>query len=360
MNNHRRGKFLAYFGTASTQGAGGIFSAQFDSGPGRLTITGETRGFASPSCLILGPGLKNLFAASEVEELEGEPTGTVSSFSVDPRSGALAPVNTRKSRGPRHLAVDAKGRFLLVANTRSIAVLPIRADGSLAEAAHVVSLEGPGASSEEGGGACARSVTVDPANRFVYVADSRADKILVYRFEALRGALQPSGVPWIRMDDGVGPCKFVLHGNGRFAYVAGEGDSSMHFLAYDEAAGSLRAIQTLPMLPEEWLEPSFVTDAQVHPSGRFVYGLNRGHDSIAVFSIGESSGTLSFVGHAACGGRGPRCLAFDPSGSHALVANEESGSVSVLSVDQQTGMPSPTGRDLELPAPRCIMIAPSR
>jgi len=320
-------------------------------------LAGET---ANPSFLAIHPSGEYLYAVGELGQFGGKRSGAVSAFRVDRQTGTLDLLNQQPSGGAGacHLVVDGTGKNVLVANYGggSIAVLPIRDDGRLKEATAFVQHEGSSVNPRRQRGPHAHSINVDPANRFVFVADLGLDKVLVYRLDATKGTLAPNDPAWASVKPGAGPRHFAFHPSGRSAYVINELQSTVTAFAYDAQQGILSEQQTISTLPSGFTENNSTAEVQVHPSGKFLYGSNRGHDSIAVFSIDAATGRLTPVEHESTQGKTPRNFGIDPTGTFLLAANQNSHTIVVFRIDQVTGALTPTGRKVEVPSPVCVKM----
>ncbi len=346
----------AYVGTYTDGRREGIFVFKCDAASGTAQLIGAVAGLPNPSFLAIHPSRRYLYAVNEIGDFGGRAAGAVSAFVVDGDTGGLRSLNQQSSvgSGPCHLIVDATGRFVLVANygSGSVAVLPIQADGSLAEASDFVQHHGASVNPQRQEGPHAHSIILDPANRFAFVADLGLDKLMIYRFDADGGKLTPNKPASVSVSPGAGPRHFTFHPNGRYAYVINELDNTVTAFAYDAGSGALHARQTLSTLPEGYAQTSYCADIHVAPNGRFLYGSNRGHDSIAIFSI-DDAGRLSSLGQEPTRGRWPRNFALDPSGRFMWVANQESDGITIFAVDEATGRLS--ARDqLRVPKPACV------
>lgn len=346
-------------GTGTTPDrAEGIYVCRMDPSTGVLTLAHSTSGVVNPSYLALDPQHRYLYAVNEVLELDGQPSGGVSAFVVDPTTGALTYLNRQLSHGtdPCHLTVDQTGRFVLVANytSGSVAVLPIGSEGQLGEACDVHQHVGSSVNPWRQQGPHAHSINLDPANRFAFVCDLGIDKVLVYRFDSRQGKLIPNDPPSISSAPGVGPRHLDVHPSRRFVYVINEIGSTLTAYAYDEARGTLSEIQTVPTLPAGFSGTNHTADIHVHPSGKFVYGSNRGHDSIVIFSIDNQTGRLTYVGHESTRGQTPRNFGIDPTGTFLLAANQRTDTIVTFRIDQATGKLSPTGHVVSVPSPVCL------
>jgi 6-phosphogluconolactonase len=316
----------------------------------------------NPTFLAIHPQGKFLYAANEIGNFKGEKAGAISAFAIDAASGKLTLLNQQSSRGggPCHLVVDPQGKNVLTANYGggSVAVLPIQSDGSLAEATAFVQHEGSGANPKRQSAPHAHSINLDTAGRRAFAADLGLDKILIYRFDADKGTLSEHSPPAVAVAPGSGPRHFAFHTSGRFAYVINEMTSTVTAFSYDAEHGMLKELHTVPTLPQGHEGNNSTAEVQVHPSGKFLYGSNRGHDSIAVFAIDESTGRLTPQGHTPIGGKTPRNFAIDPTGTYLLAEGQGSDTVVVFKIDQQTGALRPTGSKIEVPSPVCIKMLP--
>jgi 6-phosphogluconolactonase len=351
---------LVYIGTYTGAKSKGIYVSKFDSATGKLSahkLAAETK---SPSFLAVHPNHRFLYAASEVNNFEGKPEGGVSSFAIDTKTGKLSLINQERSggTGPCHLAVDGTGKCVLVANygSGSLAALPIQEDGKLAEPGAVIQHKGSSVNPQRQAGPHAHYITPDLANRFALACDLGLDKVLVYQFDPLKCSLIANSPPSIAIKPGSGPRHLAFHPNGRVVYLINEMSSTLTALTYDARRGTLEELQTISTLPEKFSGESTCAEVQVHPSGKFVYGSNRGHDSIAVFATDPKTGKLAFVEHQPTKGKTPRHFGIDPTGKWLLVENQGSDSIVVFRIDANTGRLSATGQSVEVGAPVCVVF----
>lgn len=349
---------FVYIGTYSRGGSKGIYVYRMDTVTGTLTFTGQTAQTDNPSYLALDPRGRHLYAVNEVGTLGGKPGGGVSAFAVNPETGGLTFLNQQLTHGsaPCHVSVDATDRLITVANYGggSIAALPIQEDGSLGEATTVIQHEGSSVNPQRQKEPHAHSCTIDASNRFALAADLGLDKVFVYRVSPADGKLTPNDFPFVKVHPGAGPRHLAFHPSNRYAYVINELDATVTAFTYDMAKGLLQEMQSLSTLPADFNGPKSGAAIHVAPSGRFLYASNRGHDSLAVFSIDPATGRLTAIGHQPAQGRTPRDFALDPSGRFMLVANQDSSNVVAFRVDADTGQLSPTGQVLEIPFPVCV------
>lgn len=349
---------FVYIGTYTTgTESKGIYVYRFDEKTGKLTPVGTAES-PNPSFLAIHPKGPYLYAANEAED-------SVSAFSINQQDGTLTPLNRQpvRGKGPCFVAVDHTGHNLLVADygDGSVAVLPLQADGKLGEVSTYIKHEGKGANPQRQSSPHAHSINLSPDNRFAVVPDLGIDKLMMYRFDAQAGKLTPSDPPFVQMSPGSGPRHFTFHPNKRSAYVINELASTVSAFAYNASTGTLTELQTLSTLPEGTDRTNNTTaEVQVHPNGRWLYGSNRGHDSIAVFRVDVGSGRLTAVENVSTQGNVPRNFRIDPTGHYLLAANQKSDSVVVFSIDQKTGRLKDTGQKISVPAPVCIKFVSAR
>ncbi len=351
------GELLVYFGTYTGEKSKGIYCSRLDLATGALTppvLVAET---PNPSFLAVHPGGGFLYAANEVREFNQQPGGAVSGFAIDRRSGGLTPINQQSSRGGGavYLVVDSAGRNVLVANYGggSVAVLPIDGDGRLKPASAFVQHVAPDPPVTPPIRPRAHSVNLDPANRFAYVADLGLDQVRIYRFDGGAGSLDAADPPFASVPRGAGARHLAFHPTGRYAYLINETNMTVTAFSHDADRGALTTFQTISTLPPgQGVEPGFSTaEIQVHPSGKFVYGSNRGHNSIALFTVDGKTGRLTFVETTPTQGNMPRGFGIDPTGRYLLVGHQRSDSVVVFRIDGASGRLAPTGHVLDVGSP---------
>jgi 6-phosphogluconolactonase len=358
---------LVYVGTYTERGgpeggrSGGIHMLRMDLADGRLTLIDVTAAGPNPSYIAIHPSGRFLYCVNEVEEFDGQPGGGVSAFVRDPQTGRLAAFNLERAHGSIscHISIDAAGRYALVANYGSgnVAVLPLGEDGRLLPASDVVGHQAHRPGPDEKTGARAHWISLDPQQRFVLAADLGIDAVIVYRFDHQQGKLLPHAMPGAQTANGAGPRHMAFHPGRQYVYLINELNATLTAFAYDAQAGALHEFQTLSTLPEGYAGPTSCAAVRVAPSGKFVYGSNRGHDSIAVFAVDQASGRLSPAGHQSTLGSTPRDFDIDPSGAFLLAANQDSNNLVTFRIDADTGQLSPTGHSLAVPAPANILFS---
>ncbi|HZV04327.1 MAG TPA: lactonase family protein [Gemmataceae bacterium] len=353
-------KFWVYIGsyTGEKSKSKGIYRCEFDAATGKLSEPMLAAEMTNPSFLAIHPNHRSLYAVGETGEFEGKPSGAVTAFSIDPESGELKRLNQKPSSGagPCHVVVDKKGKNVLLANygAGSAAVLRIEDDGRLGERTAFAQHSGKGTDPARQEGPHAHSINLDAANHYAFVADLGLDQVFVYRFDSDKGSLEKNEPPSAKIEPKSGPRHFAFHPNGRYAYVINELANTVTAMKYDAEKGVLTPIQTISTLPEGYNKQSWTAEVQVHPSGKFLYGSNRGHNSIAVFTIDEKTGKLTAAGHQDEGIKTPRNFGIDPTGKFVLVANQDGDSILVFRVDGQTGALQATGEKVEVGKPVCV------
>lgn len=355
-------RMRVYIGTYTGTDSKGIYVAELDLATGALTPPRLAATTDNPTFLAIGPKGRFLYAAGGAIKVGGKRMGAVTAFAIDASTGALTQLNRRPSggRGPCHVVLDATGRCALVANygSGSVASLPIGPDGRLGPAASTIQHTGSSVNTRRQSGPHAHSVNLDAANRFAFAADLGADKVFIYRFDAKKATLAPHDPPAAKLAPGAGPRHFAFAPGGRFAYVINELNSTVTAFAYDAAAGTLREVQTVTTLPPDFEGSNSTAEVQVHPSGRFLYGSNRGHDSLAIFAVDPKTGRLKAVGHESVRGRTPRNFGIDPTGQYVLAANQKTNNVVVFRIDQTSGHLKPTGHQITVSIPVCVKFTP--
>ncbi len=351
---------IAYFGTYTDGTSQGIYAARWNPASGRLGQVQLAATTRNPSFLALHPTKPYLYAVGEISDFQGSATGEVVAFRIRP-DHTLQELNRQSSggAGPCHLVIDRLGQTVLVANYGggSICALRIEPDGSLGGQSSFHQHHGSSVDQRRQQAPHAHSVRLDPANAYAFCADLGLDKILAYRFDAKTGRLRVNdSYPATSLPAGSGPRHFTFHPAGHFAYVINELTSTVTGFRYNAAQGQLNVIETVSTLPKEFQGTSHTAEVVVHPSGRFLYGSNRGHDSVAAYEVDENTGRLSMTQIQSTLGKTPRNFNIDPSGRYLLAANQGSDNVVVFRLDTDSGRLAPTGQIVEVPTPVCIVF----
>ncbi len=338
--------------------AAGISVYRLDRTLGALHHLSTATGVVNPSFLTIDRSRRYLYAVQEVAAFDGRPGGAVSAFRIDTQTGTLEGINHQPTHGahPTYLSIDRSGRWLLVANYSggSISVLPIAADGSLGPPTAVVPhREQP---THHDGPHPHSIVSAPQGGNYVLVADCGLDRIYVYHLDPSTGTLAPNDPPWVMLQPGAGPRHLAFDSTGRRVYCINERNSTVSVLTYDPTGGVLQERQTLSTLPADFQGENTGADLHLHPTGRYLYGSNRGHNSIAIFAVDAAGPELHLLGHVATGGRTPRNFGIAPSAHLLLAANLDSATIVPFRMDGVTGALTRTGQSTAIDSPSCVCV----
>jgi 6-phosphogluconolactonase len=356
-----RADYFVYFGTYTGAKSKGIYVSRMND-EGKLSAPELVAETANPTYLALHPNRKFLYSIGEVSKFGGKKAGSVGAFAIDGKTGKLTALNTQTSGGdgPCHIALDEKGGCVVVANYGggSVEALPVNKDGSLGEPGTFIQHEGSSANKSREEGPHGYCILVDPSQKFALACDLGLDKVLIYKLDATKGTLTPNDPAFGVVAPGSGPRHIAFHPNGKFAYVISEMACTMTAFTWDSNRGALKEFQSISTLPGELQKGFSTAEVYVHPNGKFVYGSNRGHNSIVVYACDEKSGRLTLVEHQPTQGKTPRHFGIDPSGKFLLAENQDSASVIVFRIDQSTGKLTATGEKIEVGSPVCAVFVP--
>lgn len=351
--------FLLYIGSYSNSNGEGIYIGKINRETGALELVQSIQA-VNPSFLILHPDKRHLYAVNETRDFEGQPGGAVSAYLIDEKNGGLKLINQQPTQGgsPCHLTLDKSGKYLAVANYSggNVAVFPLLPDGSLGQATDMVQHTGSSINKHRQNAPHAHSVNFTPDGQFVYAADLGIDKIMIYKFTGINGKLLENPPPCFKTTAGAGPRHFTFHPNGQFAFIINELNNTVTSCAFDAQNGALTEIHSVSTLPQNFTGSSSCAEVQVSPDGRFVYGSNRGHDSIAIFAFDDKTGRLSLTGHESTQGKTPRNFIIDPTGAFLLAANQNSNDIVTFRINKTDGSLQFTGHSLQVHAPVCIKL----
>jgi 6-phosphogluconolactonase len=338
-------------------GAKGIYLYQLDLDTGKVSGGALVAEAQNPSFLAVHPSGDFLYAVSE----NGE--GSVAAYAIQD-DGTLKVLNTQpaKGSGPCHISVDGSGKNAFVANygSGSIAALPIKEDGSLSPASAFIQHTGKSVDPQRQEGPHAHSVYADESEKFLYACDLGLDKVFIYKLDVDKGTLTPATPPSASVPPGSGPRHFAFHPDGGYAYAINEMASTVTAFKHNADTGALEPMQNISTLPSDFKGTSSTAEVFIHPNGRFLYGSNRGHDSIATFAIDEKTGQLKPLGHTPTGGKTPRGFAIDPTGMWLIAGNQDSDNFIVLKIDPSTGKLTPTGQSLSVGMPVSFIFPPRK
>jgi len=339
---------------------GGIQAYQMDLATGTLKPLRRTAGPENPFFLALSPDRKTLYSI-HAKQFGGKENEQVAAYQVVGRDGELKLLNRQSAEGTAacYLDVDRTGKAVLVANylSGSVASLPVQADGSLGEKASFFAHKGSSVNPQRQKEPHAHCIVVSPDNKYAFAADLGTDQIFCYKLDLASGKLTPNAVPFAKAPAGAGPRHLTFHPDGKRVYVINELLNSVTAFDYDAGTGTLTETQTIPTLPADFKGTSHCADVKVTPDGKFLYGTNRGHDSIAAYRIG-ADGKLTLVAIEPSRGKGPQNLAITPDGKWLLCANMPGNNLAVFGIDPQTGKLKPAGDTVEQPSPSCITLLP--
>lgn len=337
----------------------GIYRLRFNVQTGRLSREGNVADAVNPSYLTLDHSGRYLYAVNELKEYQGRATGSVSAYGVDPETHELNYINTRPTGGadPCHVTVNKENTHVFVCNfmSGSICVFPIMTDGSLGEASDFIQHTGSSVNKLRQASPHAHSLVFDGSGHMAFVPDLGIDKLMIYRTDPAKGRLIPNEIPWFSVRPGAGPRHCVFHNSGKYCYLINELNSTILTLFYNAEKGTFKQIQEVPSVAVPFDGQNICADIHISPGGKFLYGSNRGHDSIVTYSIDQKSGLLSYVDTIPCGGKTPRNFAVDPTGNYILVCNQDTDNIVVFRIEQETGKLIKVF-DCPMPTPVCVKI----
>ncbi|MFO0979572.1 MAG: lactonase family protein [Planctomycetaceae bacterium] len=356
-------KVRIYIGTYTEGLSKGVYTCEFDDEAGTLSEPVLAAELKNPSFLAIHPSGKFVYAVNEISEGPGRGQGGVTALKVN-GDGTLTKINDQVSEGgaPCHCNVDATGKNLLAANYvgGNVVVFPINEDGSLGPVSCNMQHEGSSVDKSRQEGPHAHSINLSSDNRFAYAADLGIDKIMIYQLDAEKHTLAPSNPPAALVTPGGGPRHFAIHPSGNFAWTNNEMTMVVTGFRRDAQTGALFAIQEISTIPGGYNGRKSTAECLVHPTGKFLYVSNRGHETITAYSIDQETGLLKYLENEQTGGKEPRNFYIEPKGKWLLAENQNSDSVFVFGIDQETGMLNPTGRSITVGKPVCIRMLQAR
>lgn len=350
---------IVYIGAyTNVPGSKGINAFRFDAATGKLSPLGLMAATDSPSFLALAPNGRFLYAVNETDSFGGQPGGAVSAFAIDRSTGKLTFLNQVASKGaaPCHIAIDPSGKAAVVANYNggNFSSFPILADGRLGEAASVMQDTGTGPNRARQEKPHAHEMVI--AGPLVLGADLGNDHLQLFHLDAATAVLKPAQPPFAAVEPGFGPRHMAISKDKKFIYVLSEIKALVATMEYDPVKGPGKVISTVSALPADFRGQNTAAEIMLDSKGTTLYTSNRGHDSIAVFSVNPKTGALKLTANVKTGGRTPRHFTLDPSGRFLLAANQDSGNITIFKVDQNTGALTPTGDSVATGAPVDILF----
>ena len=366
----QKGDSFVYVGTyTDTPAKGkGIYLYRYEAGTGHLTALGVAAEVANPSFLATDPKNRFLYAVTERgsdPNVKGATSDqTVTSYSINPKTGALTLLNKVSSAGgmPCMLVVDRTGKMLFVADYGSGRVVSyaLNPDGSIGKQTGTGQDTGSSINPRRQEGPHVHSTVLSSDNRFLFTPDLGLDQIKIYRIDPAKGTFAPNDPPSVSVTPGLGPRHFAFGRGAKFAYAICEMGSSVVVFSYDHEKGSLTPIQTISTLPADFKGQSTSAEIEVDKTGRYLYASNRGSDSITVFAIDQQKGTVTNLQVAPTMGKGPRNFKIDPAGERIIAANQNTNSLTLLKIDPHTGELTPEGDSVDVPAPVCVVFVPAK
>ena len=360
LERARAAEPLLFISAFASGDQGAIQAYRFDPGTGTLKLEHRTGEVEHPFFMTVSKNQKYLYAINARSFGSKEPE-EVAAYALEGRTGRLKLLNRQSSRGSAscYLDIDTTGKTVLVANysTGSVASLPVKDDGSLGEAVSFQQHVGSSVDPVRQKGPNAHCIVVSPDNRFVLAADLGLDQVLSYRLDAATARLTPLQPAFAKSPPGAGPRHLTFHPNGKQVYVINELKNSVTLFDYVAQTGTLSEKQTISTLPADFTGTSHCADLKITPDGKFLYGTNRGHDSIAAYQIGKD-GQLTLIAIEPSLGKGPQNLAIMPDGAMLLCANMPGNSVAVFRIDQQSGGLKSVGEPTAMTSPSCIVVLP--
>lgn len=337
-----------YVGTFNVRGSEGIYVYSFDRSTRQFQSLQQVDGPISPSFLALHPNGKFLYSANRGSISKDSLEGSAVAYQIDQASGKLQLINQTASYGesPCHVGVDHTGAWLYLSHYAggSLSVFPVRADGGIGELTDSISYQGHGPNTDRQEAAHLHSIQSIPDTNLILAADLGTDKLYLYHYG--KEGLTAATPPYLETAPGAGPRHFQFAAAHKLVYVAEELSNTVSVFQLD---GTMR--QRLPTLPTEFKDKNTVADIHLSPDGRFLYVSNRGHNSLAIYSIDSQSGLLTFVDHVSSGGQVPRNFLIDPQGAFVLVANQDSDNIMLFDRDQESGLLTPSDVRIDVPSP---------
>lgn len=351
-------RMLVFVGSYAEASDSGVYVYSFDSTTGKLALLDQAAGLKNPTFLNLDAARLKLYSIEETETAAGRSGGAVS-FGIDPRQGTITRLNQAATvDSPTcHIQRDAEDRYLVVASYHGgkVGLLSLHEDGTVGKLLDTKQHEGRSVHPERQTQPHPHSAFFSPDEQYVYVPDLGLDRIMTYRIDKVKEALVHIGETEIH--PGAGPRHLVFHPEGKYAYVINELDSTITSLRYDASTGKLQPMETVPTLPADYQGENTCAEITISRDGRFLYGSNRGHDSIAVYSVDGESGRLTLIEHVSTEGKHPRHFALTPDGDFLIAANRDTNNLTVFRVDRESGKLTFTGNSVPVSKPVCVQMA---
>ena len=353
------GQFYLYVGAYTNGEDEGIYVYKFDATDGDLKFLSTATGVVNPSYLAIHPKNNLLIAVNEIGEYEGDKSGSVSSFAINP-NGSLRLLNQVASGGgaPCYVSIDKSANWALVANYSggNVSIFPLGKNGKLKPYSDLKQHTGSGIVDDRQSKPHAHAIVLDPKENFALAVDLGLDKVISYNVDKKNGKLENITESDLTVVSGAGPRHLTFHPNKKLAFIISELNSTITSCTYEAKSGKLTSVMTVNTLPDGFSGESYCADIHVSPNGKFLYGSNRGHDSIVIFKIDQKTGELTYVDHHSVNGKWPRNFMIDPTGQFLLAANQNSNNIVVFKIDSETGKLRANGVEIEVSKPVCLKM----
>lgn len=353
-------KEILYVGTYSVRDSKGIYVFEFNRAKGTLKQIQTVEDAESPNYMEIHPNGKYLYAVNSGAINPNENGGSVTAYTIDPKTGKLTFLNhvSSQGKGPCHISIDKTGEWVFVSNysESNFVVFPILQDGSLGAAFDAKKYTGTGPNKERQEQPHIHSATLSGNNKFIYVSDLGTDNIYTYSIDLKEGKINPAKPASTTVMPGAGPRHFAFHPSGKFAYSAEELTSTVASFSVNATTGALTVLQdTVRSLPKTFKEFNKAADIHTDPKGKFLYMSNRGYDGLAIYSIG-ANGRIKLTGFQKTMGKTPRNFLVDPKGKYVLVAHQDSDNIVIFKANAKTGALTYTKNQVKVPSPVCLKL----
>ncbi|AZK47863.1 lactonase family protein [Paenibacillus lentus] len=349
-------RLLLYIGSYAEAADSGVYVVEMNPSTGELTRLSEASGLKNPTFLKVDKERRKLYAISETTTQNGGRIGETVSFAIDPAAGSLEELNRAFTLQPStsHIELEPQSRYVVVSGYHggNVGLVRLQDDGLVDRQVDERQHEGQGADPVRQDRPHPHSALFTADSRYVLVADLGLDKVFVYRLDAERDQLVYHSE--MQTEAAAGPRHLAFHPNGKWLYSINEVNSSLTLYTFDPEAGTLSVIDSVPTLPEDFKGENTTAEVAISRDGKYLYGSNRGHDSIVVFAIDQTNGKLSLVQHTSSEGGHPRHFALTPTGEYLIVANRDSDNLAVFRVDSATGKLNFTGHTAQISKPVCV------
>ena len=340
-----------FAGTYTETGQKGLYFFDLNPEAGTFRLLSEADAGPNPSYFCISKEKKLIYAADEAMIFNGIKGGGVTALKYTDETVAVEKVKDLlvPFGGPCFISLSAKGDFLLFASYSSSSIALVKLDEKGLPEGVTDTISFPAINGKV---SHPHMISFDPAGKKVYLTDLGLDRIVIYDFDAVSGHLKQIENGIVDLPAGAGPRHFVFNSAGTKLYVICELNSTI--IVFDvNMNGGLRPVQTLTTLSDGFIGESACADIHMGKGEKYLYGSNRGENTIVTFKI-EPDGKLSLAGHTSCGGDWPRNFVIDPSGKYIIVGNQNSGNISMFTIDEKTGLPTGLSKDFKIASPVCL------